>query len=110
MPLMSCPECAKEVSDKAPSCPNCGVPIASAIETQAAGAQLTTVQETSKKLKLHTLFSVGLIFLGIIWMFGAMAEGGAEPSTLSVVLPPFLIIAGFVWFIVTRFKIWWHHK
>lgn len=27
MALINCPECNKEVSDKAPACPNCGVPI-----------------------------------------------------------------------------------
>lgn len=26
MALISCPECEKEVSDKAKSCPNCGFP------------------------------------------------------------------------------------
>lgn len=30
MALISCPECGSEVSDKAPACPRCGVPIASA--------------------------------------------------------------------------------
>ena len=25
MALIDCPECGKEISDKAPSCPNCGV-------------------------------------------------------------------------------------
>jgi len=30
MALIPCPECDSEVSDKAPSCPKCGVPIASA--------------------------------------------------------------------------------
>ena len=25
MALINCPECSKEVSDKAPACPNCGV-------------------------------------------------------------------------------------
>jgi hypothetical protein len=29
MALISCPECGSEVSDKAPTCPKCGVPIAS---------------------------------------------------------------------------------
>ena len=28
MALISCPECEKEVSDKAPTCPNCGSPVA----------------------------------------------------------------------------------
>lgn len=27
MPLINCPECNKEISDKADSCPNCGFPI-----------------------------------------------------------------------------------
>lgn len=30
MALIACPECGSEVSDKAPTCPKCGVPIASA--------------------------------------------------------------------------------
>lgn len=30
MALITCPECGKEVSDKAASCPNCGNPIAQA--------------------------------------------------------------------------------
>ena len=29
MPLVTCPDCGKEVSDRAPGCPNCGAPIAS---------------------------------------------------------------------------------
>jgi hypothetical protein len=30
MALISCPDCAREISDKAPSCPNCGAPISTA--------------------------------------------------------------------------------
>lgn len=30
MALISCPECGNEVSDRAPTCPRCGVPLASA--------------------------------------------------------------------------------
>ena len=30
MALIKCPECGKEISDKAGSCPNCGCPIANA--------------------------------------------------------------------------------
>lgn len=30
MPLIPCPDCGREVSDRAPSCPNCGAPIAGA--------------------------------------------------------------------------------
>ena len=27
MSLIKCPECGKEISDKATSCPNCGCPV-----------------------------------------------------------------------------------
>jgi hypothetical protein len=29
MPLITCPDCGKQVSDRAPACPNCGCPISS---------------------------------------------------------------------------------
>src|ERR1700761_5710394 len=34
--LINCPECARDVSDKANACPNCGHPIASAVDHPAA--------------------------------------------------------------------------
>lgn len=34
MALINCPECDKEISDKALSCPNCGCPIAMQTETK----------------------------------------------------------------------------
>lgn len=106
MALIACPECSKEVSDSAPSCPNCGVAIASKQESSAAGAKLTTVQETSKKLKLHILGSVVMIIIGLLFIFTPSQAENAEPSAV-----PFLIFTfGFIWFVVTRFRIWWHHK
>ena len=108
MALINCPECSKEISDSAPSCPSCGVPIASAKETQAAGAQLTTTQLTSKKLKMHSAISVLAVIIGAVWMMvqvEAMEQGGEASAT-----PTLLLVLGFFWFIVTRIRIWWHHK
>ena len=34
MALIKCPECGKEISDKAASCPNCGFPITQGNVTQ----------------------------------------------------------------------------
>ena len=104
MALISCPECSKEVSNSAPSCPNCGVGIASLKEAKAAGAPLTTVQETSKKLKLHTLISILAIIIGVVWWIGT--PEGNEPSGIAILL----VAGGLVWYLVTRFRIWWHHK
>lgn len=35
MPLINCPECGKQVSDKAPTCPNCGFPLNSISSNEA---------------------------------------------------------------------------
>jgi hypothetical protein len=38
MALMSCPECGKQVSDKAAACPHCGAPIAASSSSAAPRA------------------------------------------------------------------------
>ena len=52
MPLVSCPDCNTQVSDKAPACPKCGHPFAA-----------QTVQATGKKWKALQL--VGGLVLGV---------------------------------------------
>ncbi|ALP53990.1 hypothetical protein Tel_13060 [Candidatus Tenderia electrophaga] len=106
MALIDCPECGKKVSDAATSCPNCGIGIASARETQAAGTPLTTIQETGKRLKLHTIGAVLLLLVGAIWFFSQPTgiEQHASPW------PPLLMFLGLTWYLVTKLRIWWHHK
>jgi hypothetical protein len=104
MALISCPECKRKVSDTAPACPGCGAAIADSREYQASGARLTTTQETSKKLKMHTLISVTLFIIGIVSTFSI--ANAPEPAAW-----PFgVMTVGIFWYIVTRFRIWWHHK
>jgi hypothetical protein len=38
MALIDCPECGGQVSDRAPTCPHCGVPIAAAAGTTATAS------------------------------------------------------------------------
>lgn len=89
----------------APACPQCGAPIAGASEAKAAGASLTTIQETSKRLKLHILLSVVVFCASLIWMFAA-----AGVSDEDAILPTFVVGFSLSWYIATRFRIWWHHK
>ncbi len=51
MALINCPECGKEISNKATSCPNCGMPVASSIKV---GTE-QPIEQTSKRLKLISL-------------------------------------------------------
>jgi hypothetical protein len=45
MALINCPECSKEVSDKAPACPSCGVPLNKLADIHA------TCEQVSEKTK-----------------------------------------------------------
>ena len=109
MALIYCPECGKQVSDSAASCPNCGFGIASMRETNAVGTPLTTIQQTSKKLKVHYLISVSLIIIGLMWIFiSASAEGSGQQQNWMV--PVSMTFVGLFWSIVTKIRAWWHHK
>lgn len=44
MALIQCPECGKEISDKAESCPHCGFPISESISNQ----QYNTISSTQE--------------------------------------------------------------
>ena len=105
MALTTCPDCAAQVSDRAPTCPKCGGPIAGRAEAMATRTPLTTTQATSKHLKLHTLGAVLCIVIGFVWIIGA-----AQNHDNSGVWAALLILGGFGWYVVTRFRIWWHHK
>lgn len=49
MALIKCPECGKEVSDKASACPNCGCPISSggSVSSTPTTAQIRVVCKTN---------------------------------------------------------------
>jgi uncharacterized membrane protein YvbJ len=82
MALTTCPDCKKQVSDKAPNCPNCGRPLTSfssgAFQTRRKGGKYEGV-------------GFLLILAGIFTCFASAWFGAA------------LIVIGFVVFMVGRF-------
>lgn len=64
----------------------------------------TTVEQTSKRLKLHQMISVLMIIIGGVWLWTDMDTGG-DGGVGALIL-----LAGIIWYAVTRFRIWWHHK
>lgn len=104
--LIKCPECSKQISDAAPSCPHCGIEFAS----KAENSKIVTIQETSKRLKLHTLGAIFILLIGVVLLvFQVQANQATDNPEVSPL--PFLVIAcGLGWFLVTRLRIWWHHK
>jgi len=84
MALIACPECGKEISDTASSCPNCGAPIAQKNETKS------TI--TTRKLNLQKLFAVLVIIISLIALIALKGS----------VFWSLLFFAGIVWFVVLR--------
>lgn len=103
MSLINCPECRTEVSSIAEACPKCGAPIARALESQIAGAPLTTVQETSKKFKLQIVLASILFWVGLFFGFKLKGEGGVASFVI-------ISLIGAIWYVVTKIRVWWHHK
>nr|UVY32817.1 MAG: protein of unknown function DUF2116 [Bacteriophage sp.] len=59
MALIKCPECGKEISDKASNCPNCGCPL----------NEKENLQDTNKKTKVSKRVFIGagiIVIIGVI--------------------------------------------
>ena len=113
MALIACYECNNQVSDTAASCPKCGAPVSRAAKVQQAiGTPVETIQTTSKKLKAHIAFSSIISWIGIIWIIIGISANRelSESEAVGLKFPFFLTMVGFSWFIVTKIRIWWHHK
>ena len=70
MALINCPECGKEISDKASSCPSCGYPIGTNTTTKESVSAVTATSKKQgfniKKLLLIILVAVVAIIIGIV--------------------------------------------
>lgn len=94
MSLIQCPECGKEVSTRVTPCPHCGTPI-TAKEIKGA------TELTGKRYKLYLVLSILVCFLGWILLFS-----GEKSSSHT---GGYLIVIGFIGYIVAKMLIWWEH-
>ena len=58
MAMIKCPECHKEVSDKARNCPNCGNPIDTRIYCPKCGSSRTSVISGASKAMSVAMWGV----------------------------------------------------
>ena len=92
MALIKCPECGKEVSDKAPACPSCAYPL-----------QATTIEATGKSWKGTLIVSVLAMIFGVIGLFASGATGAG--GWIAFIL----MIGGFIGYLCSRIGGWWEH-
>ena len=90
MALISCPECGKEVSEKAASCPNCGAPISGNSSVSLNPQTHAKVTRTGAKWE-----GIGFILI-VVGMIMALASQGGFGGLL--------IVVGFIVFLIGRFK------
>lgn len=81
MALVMCPECKKEISDRAESCPNCGYVM---IKNELPKIRRSELSKVNKNMALGIM----AIFMGIISVLGGI-------PLVSIILGIFIIIGGF---------------
>lgn len=67
MALINCPECGKEISDKAKTCPNCGVEIAKEIKVRAR-VDTNGNEQTIYECKTHWIAMVAPVIIGLLFL------------------------------------------
>lgn len=108
MALIMCPDCGKDVSDAAPACPHCGRPVTLSSRISPPSSEVSTIELTGKRLKLHSLLSALAIIVGLVWLIANTSTG--QPSVGGMMVSAGLMVGGLAWFVITRIRIWWHHK
>ena len=111
MALIKCPECEREVSDQAQSCPNCGYPLRKQPPPVPPTGEVQTVEATGKMWKALQLIGVVLVCIGVVscmvsYYSVAPTELGAGPVSISSAL---FFLAGLACMVVGRVGAWWYH-
>lgn len=100
--MTKCPECGTEVSDKAEKCPKCAYPISG----QSSIEKVQTIEQTSKRLKKQMIFAILFMMFGVIIALSSAGNNSLGGTAFGTMLS----IAGIIWLITVKAKIWWHHK
>ncbi|MCD6417094.1 MAG: zinc-ribbon domain-containing protein [Planctomycetes bacterium] len=105
MALIECPECGKQVSDKAESCPHCGNPLRGKADV-VGGRQVRAIEKTAKRFKAHILLSTLALLTGVVWMIGSCSASESESMSPWAML---LTVVAAIWLLAAKISAWWHH-
>jgi hypothetical protein len=75
--------------------------------------KVQTIEQTSKIFKLQQLLATLLWIVGAILFcvgLGSKTAAGTASTSGTSVIGFLMFIVGFIWGIVVRFLIWWHHR
>lgn len=81
MALIKCPECGKEISDKATTCPSCGCPVRQAPPPLVPGGQMPPpMVPSAPKKKGQSLLTFLLVFVLIVGLLTVVATFSRKDS------------------------------
>ncbi|MCT4228664.1 zinc ribbon domain-containing protein [Elizabethkingia anophelis] len=83
MPLVNCPECQKQVSDKATSCPNCGHPLNTTVAVQQLRKQIPPQPIKKKNSGCGTAILVVIGIIAFLTIVGLLAGNNSTNNTNS---------------------------
>jgi uncharacterized membrane protein YvbJ len=85
MSLIECPECKKQISDKALKCPQCGAPIASISSPTSTGPSLSKKGNKIRIILLALLVALLVIIVGVsYWFWRASTSNRAAPPSAGL--------------------------
>lgn len=111
MSIINCPECNKKISDQAPTCPECGYPMAANQGPVSHSRKVITIEKTSQKYKIQMIASIALMLLSMISCIIFFPSLKSSNNNISgpMQVGALMFWAGLIWFIVVRILAWWHH-
>ncbi len=117
MALINCPECGRQVSDKAPTCPGCGVVIAAqppeAVSQESYDQRWNPVDlelmEAKSVCQKHRVMSALLIFAGLL-LGTAMGRFIDDPEALVFDVAKVMLYAGMIWLVGNELRYLWHQR
>jgi len=106
MALIPCPECNRQISDKAANCPHCGNPLTgpadkpqrAALSVETAPGRVVRTEATAKIWKVVQFAGFATCVVGVVMYVGGDRIAGI-----------YTMFLGFVIFIAGRFLGWWKH-
>lgn len=110
MALLKCSECGHDVSDQAPSCPNCGVLINKQSNATNVDLNFKNYELTSKKWKKHYAWGIPLLIIGFPLFFfnlmlGASGTGAGSPGWFFIGL--IFCLVGGINTLIAVIGSWW---
>lgn len=106
MALITCPDCQRQVSDRAPACPQCGSPL----HTPPLGASQQApriIEATSKTWK--TLQLAGGIVLVLAIPTCIVTTIAARPGEAASPVAAWCVLGGMILWLLGRIGGWWYH-